>query len=200
MIVKLYEDNPMERVVRDIAKRLAAGAVIVYPTDTVYALGCSIKSPSGIEKLKQIKGKDSSEMSISCADLTSIATYAKVDDVTFRTLRKNLPGAFTFIMPASKKAPEKVLEGRKAVGVRVPDNNIALAIIRELGAPLVTTSVRHTGDDVEYLTDPSLIAETYPEVDIVIDGGIGLNNPSTIVDCTGEGEPEITRQGIAILQ
>lgn len=201
MIVKLHNDNPMERIVRDVAKRLAAGAVIVYPTDTLYALGCSIKSPVGIEKLRQIKGKDSSEMSIACADLTSIATYAKVDDVTFRTLRKNLPGAFTFIMPASKKAPEKVLEGRRTVGVRVPQNNIALAIIRELGAPLVTTSVRHDGDEMEYLTDPTLIEEAYPTVDLVVDGGIGQNNPSTIVDCSTEGqEPIIIRQADAILK
>lgn len=200
MIVKLYNDNPMERVVRDVAKRLAAGAVIVYPTDTLYAIGCSIKSAQGIEKLMQIKGKDSSEMSIACADLTSIATYAKVDDVTFRTLRKNLPGAFTFIMPVTKKAPEKVLEGRKTIGVRVPDNNIALAIIRELGCPLVTTSVRHDGGEAEYLTDPSLIAEAYPTVDVVVDGGMGENNPSTVVDCTTGEDPEILRQGVAELK
>ncbi|MEG0467669.1 MAG: L-threonylcarbamoyladenylate synthase [Mucinivorans sp.] len=203
MIVKLYNENPMERVVRDVAKRLAAGAVIIYPTDTLYALGCSIKSVHGIEKLKQIKGKDSDQMSLVCADLTSIATYAKVDDVTFRTLRKNLPGAFTFIMPASNKAPEKVLEGRRTVGIRVPDNNIALAIIRELGAPLVTTSVRHAGaeDETEYLTDPSLIAEAYPMVDLVVDGGIGMDNPSTVVDCSIEGaEPTIIRQANAILK
>ncbi|MEG0656345.1 MAG: Sua5/YciO/YrdC/YwlC family protein, partial [Mucinivorans sp.] len=161
----------------------------------------SIKSAQGIEKLKQIKGKDSDQMALVCADLTSIATYAKVDDVTFRTLRKNLPGAFTFIMPASKKSPEKVLEGRHTVGIRVPNNNIALAIVRELGAPLVTTSVCHAGDEAEYLTDPTLIAEIYPMADIVIDGGIGENNPSTVVDCSLEGcEPTIIRQANAILK
>lgn len=198
MIIKLYNENPSERVVRDIAKRLALGDVIVYPTDTVYALGCSIKSAGGIEKLKNIKNKDSSQMSIACADLTSIAVYAKIDDITFRTLRKNLPGGFTFVIPASKKAPEKVLEGRKTIGIRVPDNAIALAIIRELGSPIVTTSIRHDSGEEEYLTDPSLIAEAYPDVDIVVDGGIGSNTPSTIVDCT-DGEPQITRQGTAIL-
>ena len=199
MIVKLYAENPSEKTVRDIAKCLAAGGVVVYPTDTLYALGASVKSLQGIERLKAIKGKDTAEMALACADLTSIAAYAKVDDMTFRTLRKNLPGAFTFIIPATKKAPEKVLEGRKTIGIRVPDNPIALAIIRELGAPLVTTSVDHDGDEYEYLTDPSLIAERYTAVDIVVDGGIGANVPSTVVDCTGI-EAEVVRQGVAELQ
>lgn len=202
MIIKLYNNNTNERTVRDVAKKLAAGAVIVYPTDTVYALGCSIKCPKAIERIQTIKkGKSSSQMAIACADLTAIATYAKVDDITFRTIRKNLPGAFTFILPASRKAPEKVLEGRTTIGIRVPDNPIALAIIRELGAPIVTTSVNHINEDeAEYLTDPTLIEENYPMVDFVVDGGIGTNNPSTVVDCTTGGEPEIIRQGVAQLK
>lgn len=203
MIIKLYNDNTNERMVRDIAKKLAAGAVMVYPTDSVYALGCSIKCPKAIEKLQQIKGgKQSSEMAIACADLTAIATYAKVDDVTFRTVRKNLPGAFTFIMPASKRAPEKVLEGRSTIGIRVPDNAIALAIIRELGSPLVTTSVSclNGENETEYLTDPSLIEENYPMVDFVVDGGLGNVSPSTVVDCTNGEEPQIIRQGEAELK
>lgn len=202
MIIKLFNDNTNERTVREIAKKLAAGAVMVYPTDTVYALGCSIKCPKAIEKLQQIKGgKQSSEMAIACADLTAIATYAKVDDITFRTVRKNLPGAFTFIMQASKKAPEKVLEGRTSIGIRVPDNQIALSIIRELGSPIVTTSVSYHGsqDEVEYITDPSLIEENYKMVDFIVDGGIGSNIPSTVVDCTQGDEPQIIRQGLAEL-
>lgn len=199
MIIKLYPENPSERVVRDIAKCLAGGGVVVYPTDTLYALGASVKSLQGIERLKAIKGKDSAEMALACADLTSIATYAKVDDMTFRTLRKNLPGAFTFIIPATKKSPEKVLDGRKTIGIRVPNNPIALAIIRELGAPMVTTSVDHDGGEDEYLTDPSLIAERYLGVDMVVDGGIGTNDPSTVVDCTGD-EVVVVRQGTAELQ
>ncbi len=202
MLIKLYNDNTNERTVRDIAKTLANGGVIVYPTDTVYALGCSLKSLKAIEKLQTIKqNKSSREMSLACADLTSIATYAKVNDITFRTLRKNLPGAFTFILPASRKAPEKVLEGRSTIGIRVPNNPIALSIIRELGCPIVTTSIGTIDElEIEYLTDPSLIEERYPTVDIVVDGGIGDNHPSTIVDCTGDGEPEIIRQGIEILK
>lgn len=201
MIIKLYNDNPNERTVREVAKKLAAGAVIVYPTDTVYALGCSIKSPKAIEKLQSIKvNKNTRQMAIACADLTSIATYAKVNDTTFRTLRRNLPGAFTFIIPSTRKAPERILEGRDTIGIRVPDNAIALAIIRELGCPIVTTSVDHANEsEEEFLTDPSLIEENYPMVDLVIDGGIGSNIPSTIVDCTSDDEPTITRQGDAIL-
>lgn len=203
MLIKLYTDNINERSVREVAKKLAAGAIMVYPTDTVYALGCSLKSPKAIEKLQAIKhGKSAQEMSIACADLTSIATYAKVNDITFRTIRKNLPGGFTFILPATRKAPEKVLEGRSTIGIRVPDNNIALSIIRELGCPIVTTSIDHIGnnEEEEYLTDPSLIEENYQMVDFVIDGGIGTNFPSTIVNCTSDDEPEITRQGKAILK
>lgn len=201
MIVKLYNDNPNERTVREVAKKLAAGAVIVYPTDTVYALGCSVKSPKAIERLQSIKkNKNAHEMAIACADLTTIATYAKVNDTTFRTLRRNLPGGFTFIIPSTRKAPEKVLEGRTTIGIRVPDNSIALSIIRELGCPIVTTSVDHIDDtESEYLTDPSLIEENYPTVDLIIDGGIGSNIPSTIVDCTSEEEPVIIRQGDATL-
>lgn len=202
MIIKLYEKNTDERTVREIAKRLEAGAVMVYPTDTVYALGCSLKSAKAIEKLQSIKqNKSTSEMALACSDLTSIATYAKIDDVTFKTLRKNLPGGFTFILPATRKAPDKVLEGRQTIGIRVPNNPISLAIIRELGAPIVTTSVDHADEwEVEYLTDPSLIEENYPMVDFVVDGGIGSNYHSTIVDCSGGVEPEILRQGEAWLE
>ncbi len=202
MLLKLYNNNTNERTVREVAKCLASGGVIVYPTDTVYALGCSLKSPKAIERLQSLKeGKSPKEMALACADLTSIATYAKVNDITFRTLRKNLPGAFTFILPASRKAPEKVLEGRSTIGIRVPDNPIALAIIRELGCPIVTTSIGTIDScEIEYLTDPSLIEENYPTVDIVIDGGIGNNFLSTIVDCTTDGEPEIIRQGVENLK
>lgn len=202
MLIKLYNENINEKMVRDVAKKLAAGAVMVYPTDTVYAIGCSVKSPKAIEKLQTIKhGKNAKDMAIACADITSIASYAKINDTTFGTIRKNLPGGFTFILNATKKAPEKVLEGRSSIGVRVPDNSIALAIIRELGCPIVTTSVDHINEhEEEYLTDPSLIEENYIMVDFVIDGGIGKNVPSTIVDCTCDGDPEVIRQGEAILK
>ncbi len=197
MIIKLYNDNTNERTVREIAKKLANGAVMIYPTDTVYALGCALKNPKAIEKLINIKkNKNPNQLTLACADLTAIATYAKINDNTFRTIRKNLPGPFTFILPASKKTPHKILEGRQTIGIRVPDNAITLAIIRELGCPILTTSINHNNDiEEEYITDPSLIEETYKQIDFVIDGGIGNNSPSGIVDCTTDNEPTIIREG-----
>ncbi len=199
MILKVYKDNTSEKSIRQIVECLENGGVIAYPTDTVYALGCSIKSPKAIEKLRDIKGKKATLMSIVCSDLSNIADYAKVDTPTYKILKRHLPGGYTFILQSSSKTPEKVLQGRKTVGIRVPDNNIALAIVRELGVPLVTTSVRREGMEQEYITDPSLIEEFYGGLDMVVDGGMGDNFASTIVDCVGE-EPEIVRQGRAIFE
>lgn len=198
MLIKLYPENPNERTVREIAHMLRSGAVIAYPTDTVYAMGCSLSQPKAIERLKAIKGKKQTELAIVCSDLSNLSDYAKVDNATFRILKRNLPGAFTFILPASSKTPEKVLEGRKTIGIRIPNNSITQAIVRELGVPLVTTSIKDDDQTVEYITDPSLIEERYAMLDAVIDGGYGDNYASTIVDCTS-GEPEITRQGRAEL-
>ena len=198
MIIKLYPENPNERTVRQVADILRRGGVIVYPTDTVYALGCALDQPKAIERLRTIRGgKDSAEMSIVCAEIGEAAEYAKVDNLVFKLLKHNLPGPFTFILPASSRISDKVMIGRKTVGVRIPDNSIALAIVRELGMTLVTTSVRtdDVGDEVEYITDPELISERYPAVDAVIDGGIGDNFASTVVDCTVSGEVDVVRQG-----
>jgi len=194
--LKLYPENPNETAVAKIVSVLENDGVIVYPTDTVYALGCSIKSPKAIERLKQIKGKKATMMSIACADLSHLADYAKVSTPVFKILKRHLPGGYTFILNCSPKTPDKVLQGRKTIGFRIPDNGIALAIIRELGFPLVTTSVRKEELEEEYMTDPSLIMETYPDVDLVVDGGIGDNFASTVVDCTLD-EPEVIRQGRA---
>ncbi len=199
MILKVYKDNTSEKSIRQIVECLENGGVIAYPTDTVYALGCSIKSPKAIERLRDIKGKKATLMSIVCSDLSNIADYAKVDTPTYKILKRHLPGGYTFILQSSSKTPEKVLQGRKTVGIRIPDNNIALAIVRELGVPLVTTSVRREGMEQEYITDPSLIEEFYGGLDMVIDGGMGDNFASTIVDCVGE-EPEIVRQGRAVFE
>ncbi|MFI3294484.1 MAG: L-threonylcarbamoyladenylate synthase [Rikenellaceae bacterium] len=199
MIVKVYNDNPSDKVIRQIVKTLEGGGVIAYPTDTVYALGCSIKSPKAIERLREIKGKKATLMSIVCSDLSNLSDYAKVDTPTYKILKRYLPGGYTFILHSSSKTPEKVLQGRKTVGIRIPDNRIALEIVRELGVPLVTTSVRREGMESEYITDPSLIEEFYGELDMVVDGGYGDNFASTIVDCVGE-EPEIVRQGRAAFE
>jgi len=196
MIIKIYPSNPDFSAISRVVSILENDGIIVYPTDTVYAFGCSIKSSRAIEKLKQIKGKKETMMSIACSDLSNIASYAKVNNATFKILKRYLPGGYTFILPSTPKTPDKVLQGRKTIGFRIPDNSIALAIIKELGLPLVTTSVRKENLEEEYITDPSLIEEYYKDVDIVVDGGIGDNFASTIVDCTSD-EPEIVREGRA---
>lgn len=203
MIIKLYPENPNERTVRQVVDLLRRGGVIVYPTDTVYALGCALDQPKAIERLRSIRGgKDSSEMSIVCSDISEVAEYARVDNLVFKLLKHNLPGPFTFILPASSKISDKVMVGRKTVGIRIPDNSIARAIVEALGEPLVTTSVRtdDVGDEVEYITDPELIHERYAAVDAVVDGGMGENFASTVVDCTTSGEVEILRQGRSELE
>ncbi len=201
MIVKLFNNNTEERKIREIVRELNSGKIIVIPTDTVYAIACSLHNKCAVERIHRVKeGKDAGEMSILCADLTGISKYAKISDVAFSALRKNLPGAFTFILPATQKTPEKVLRRRTTIGIRIPDNDITLSIIRELGYPLLATSVELTGgEDEEYLTDPSLIEEKYGEVDIVVDGGIGVNIPSTVVDCTDD-DIVVLRQGVAELR
>lgn len=198
MIVKIYPQNPNQKVIDQVVGVLENDGVIVYPTDTVYAFGCSLKSPKAIEKLKAIRQKDG-ELSIVCADLSHIADYAKVDNSVFKVLKRNLPGPFTFILKASGKVPDKFLEKRKNVGVRIPENEIPLKIVEYLGNPLVTASVKDDDDVVEYTTDPELIHEKYgARVDLVLDGGYGNNEASTVVDCSGE-EFEIVRQGLGEL-
>ena len=198
MIVKIYPQNPNRKVIDQVVNILENDGVIVYPTDTVYAFGCSLKSPKAIEKLKAIRHKDG-ELSIVCADLSHISDYAKVETPVFKILKRNLPGPFTFILKASGKVPDKFLEKRKNVGVRIPENPIPLAIVEFLGNPLVTASVKDDDDVIEYTTDPELIHEKYGSmVDLVLDGGYGNNEASTIVDCTGE-EIEIIREGLGEL-
>lgn len=197
MLIKIYPENPNPCQVREVVSILSSGGVIAYPTDTVYAFGCSMGSPKAIEKLRELKGKKQTEMSIICSDLSNLSDYAKVDNTTFRILKRNLPGPFTFILNATGKTPDKVLENRKTIGIRIPNNEITLAIVRELGVPLVTTSIRD--DEQEYLTDPELIEEKYTQLQAVVDGGYGEVIASTVVDCT-DGEPVIIREGIKELQ
>ncbi len=199
MLIKIYPENPNERAISRVAEILRADGVIIYPTDSVYAFGCSLKSVRAIEKIRALKDKKATDMAIVCSDLSHIADYARVDTPTFKILKRHLPGPFTFILRPSNRMPEKFLMKRHDVGVRIPDNNIVSEIVRALGCPLVTTSVKDDDEVIEYTTDPSLIDEKYGHsVDIVIDGGYGNNHPSTVVDCTGD-EPEIVRQGIGEL-
>ncbi|MCD7963173.1 MAG: threonylcarbamoyl-AMP synthase [Rikenellaceae bacterium] len=200
MKIKIYPKNPDLKAVRNVVDILENDGVIIYPTDTVYALGCSLKSPKAIEKIKSIKGKKQTDMSIICPDISSISKYAKFDTPTFKLLKQNFPGPFTFILKATNKIPDKFLEKRKNIGIRMPENEIVLSIVQTLDYPLVTTSVKDDDQIIEYTTDPELIEEKYSSsVDIIVDGGYGNNEPSTIVDCTGD-EPEIIRQGIGELK
>jgi tRNA threonylcarbamoyl adenosine modification protein (Sua5/YciO/YrdC/YwlC family) len=200
MIVKIYPDNPNPKAIERVVAVLESDGVIVYPTDTVYAFGCSLKSPKAIERLKAIRGKSTADMAVVFADLSHIADYARVDNSTFKILKRNLPCPFTFILKASGRVPDKFLEKRKTIGVRIPENPIPLHLIQRLEVPLITASVKDDDDVIEYTTDPELIEEKYGAlVDLVLDGGFGNNEASTVVDCTGD-EVEIIRQGLGELQ
>ena len=198
MFIKIYEENPNPKSISQVVDILRKGGVIIYPTDTIYGIGCDITNPKAIERVCQIRGlkPEKANLSFICDDLTSISLYTKpLDNTTFRLLKKSLPGPFTFIFNASGQVPKLLSSKKKTVGIRVPDNNIAREIVRELGNPIVSASIHDDDELVEYSTDPELIYEKYSElVDVVIDGGYGQNTPSTVVDCT-TGEFEIIRQG-----
>ena len=199
MIVKIYPQNPNETAVARVVDILRRDGVIIYPTDSVYAFGCSLQSHKAMERLRALKGKKATDMAIICCDLSNIADYARVDTPTFKLLKRNLPGPFTFVLQASKRIPDKLLGNRRTIGVRIPDNSIPVEIVRALGHPLITTSVRDDDEVVEYTTDPELIEERYGKmVDMVIDGGYGKNEPTTVVDCSSE-EPAVIREGIGEL-
>ena len=196
-LVKIYEENPNLREIDKVVRVLREGGLVIYPTDTVYALGCDALNVRAVERICQIKGVNpqKSNLSIICYDLSNLSEYAKVSNAAFKLMKKHLPGPFTFILPTSSELP-KIYKNRKEVGIRVPDNNIVRTIVRELGNPLLTMSVYDREDEeVEYSTDPELIEEKYADqVDLIIDGGYGGLEPSTVVDCTTD-DFEILRQG-----
>lgn len=198
MLIKLYPENPNERLIQQITEVLQKGGIIIYPTDTVYGLGCDITNSKAIEKICRIRGikPEKANFSFICYDLSHISDYTRqIDNETYRVIKKALPGPFTFIFNANKNVPKLLSSNKKTVGIRIPDNSIARAIVKALGNPIVSTSIHDDDEIIEYSTDPELIHEKYEEiVDLVIDGGYGGNEPSTIVDCS-EGEFEIIRQG-----
>jgi len=202
MLRKLYEKNNNPQDLQEIIAILNDGGLIIYPTDTVYAIGCHGLKERAIERICRIKNIDprKNNLSIICSNLSMVSEYAKVDNEAFKLLKRNLPGPFTFILNTSNRLP-KIFKNRKEVGIRMPDNSIICEIATLLDAPLMTTSLPYdTDDDIEYITTPELIDEKFgDQVDLVIDGGIGETELSTIVDCTGH-EPEIVRQGKGILQ
>ncbi len=197
MIVKLYSKNTSERDLARVCDALEGGGVVIYPTDSVYAFGASIQSPKAIERLKEVCGKNLEELSIVCSSISQIAEYCKVDNVEFKILKRNLPGAITFILKASQRIPEKAIGKRKSIGVRIPDNPITMAIIERLGNPMITASVKNRENiDEEYTTDPELIDEMWGEkVALVVDGGMGYVEPTTVVELI-DGEAEIIREGV----
>jgi len=203
MLIRIYPENPNPKEIDRVVEILKDGGVIIYPTDTVYGLGCDITKGKAIERVAQIKGlrPDKTNFSFIVYDLSHLADYTKpIDNTIYKLMRRNLPGPFTFILEASNNVPKILKSKKKTVGIRIPDNPIILEIIRVLGNPILTTSV-HSGDVIlDYTTDPELIHDDMGHlVDLVIDGGFGNNVPSTIVDCTG---PEITivRQGLGNLE
>ena len=201
MLLKIYPENPNPRDIRRIVEIVRNGGVIIFPTDTIYGLGCDIFNAKAVEKVCKIKelNPEKNRLSFICNDLSQLSEFAKVDNNTFKLMKKNLPGAFTFILNGSNNLP-RLFKNKKTVGIRIPDNNIIRAIVEELGNPIMTTSVRTTDEDViEYFSDPELIHEKFRTmVDIVIDGGYGNAEPSTVVDCTDD-EPTIVRQGMGEL-
>lgn len=197
-LIKIYEENPNEREIDKIVKILKKGGLIIYPTDTVYGLGCDITNTKAMEKVAKIKGVklNKSNFSFICYDLSNLSDYVKqIDTATFKTLKRNLPGPYTFILPGNNNLP-KAFKNKSTVGIRIPDNNIIRELVKKLGNPIVSTSIYDEDDLIEYTTDPELIYEKWGSlVDIVIDGGYGDNTPSTIVDLSEEGEVLVLRKG-----
>ena len=197
MLIKLYEKNNNPKDLEKIIQTLEDGGIIIYPTDTMYAIGCHALKERAIERICKLKGIDPKKqhLSIICYDLSNISEYAKIDNATFKLMKRNLPGAFTFILPTGSKLP-KIFKNRKEVGIRMPDHPIIMEICQLLDAPILTTTLPlEEGEEIEYITTPELIEEKFGrDADIIIDGGIGDTEPSTIVNCV-DGEVEVVRQG-----
>ncbi len=203
MLIRIHPETPSQRQLEKVVEILKNGGVIIYPTDSVYGLGCSIYCPKAVQRIAQMKNLNvaKANFSIICYDLSDISEYTRqLDNNIFKLMKKNLPGPFTFILPASGKIPKIFDNKKKTIGIRIPDNNIPREIVKILGHPILTTSVHDDDEIKEYTTDPELIYERYDnQVDAIIDGGYGKNVASTVVDCSGD-EIEILRQGIGILK
>lgn len=195
--IKIYNENPNAKEIAKVVKVLKAGGLVIYPTDTVYGLGCDIMNSKALEKIAKIKGIkiEKAKLSFICNDLSHLSDYVKqIDSPTFKILKRALPGPYTFILPGSNNLP-KIFKKKKTVGIRIPDNNIIRTLVKELGNPIVSTSIRDDDDILEYTTDPELIFEKWNNlVDVFIDGGYGGNEGSTIVDLT-DSYPEVIREG-----
>ncbi len=196
-LIRIYEENPNPKDIKKVVDVLKDGGLIIYPTDTVYGLGCDITNTGALERIAQLKGVklEKANFSFICEDLSNLSDYVRqIDTPTFKILKRCLPGPYTFILPGNSNLPN-VFKKKKTVGIRVPDNNICRNIVHELGNPIVSTSIRDEDEVIEYTTDPELILEKWDNlVDIVIDGGYGDNIPSTVIDLT-TSSPQIIREG-----
>ncbi|WP_293295150.1 L-threonylcarbamoyladenylate synthase [Allomuricauda sp.] len=196
-LIRLYEENPNPKQVQKVVDVLKKGGLVIYPTDTVYGLGCDITNSKALQRVARIKGVKlaKANWSFICADLSNLSDYVRqIDSPTFKILKRTLPGPYTFILPGNNNLP-KDFKKKKTVGIRVPDNAIARALVTGLGHPIVSTSIRDDDDILEYTTDPELIFEKWQNlVDVVIDGGYGDNVASTVIDLSGD-EPEVIREG-----
>lgn len=201
MIIELHPENPQPRKISQVVECLRDGGVVVYPTDTIYGLGCDIHQHKAVERICKIKNIDpqKAQLSFICKDLSHLSDYTKsIDTPLYRLLKHHLPGPFTFILPASKEVPKLLQTKKSTIGLRIPNHQICMSILKALGNPILSASL--PGDNVEDYTDPEHIHDVFgKQVDIVVDGGIGGVIPSTVVDCTF-GHPEITRQGKGILE
>lgn len=197
--IKLYAENPEMRKIERIVDVLRNGGVIIYPTDTIYGMGCDIRNQRALERVARIKGINvkKSNFSFICYDLSNISEFTRaLSTPVFKVMKKTLPGPYTFILEANNNVPKMLNSNKKTVGIRVPDHDIPRLLVKELGSPIITTSIRDEDDVIEYSTDPELIYEKYRDlVDIVIDGGYGQNVPSTILDGTS-GVVELIREGL----
>lgn len=195
--IKIYPENPNEREIAKVVKVLKDGGLVIYPTDTVYGLGCDITNTKALEKIAKIKGikLEKANFSFVCSDLKNISDYVRqIDTPTFKILKRALPGPYTFILPGNNSLP-KEFKKKNTVGIRVPDNNIAIELVKQLGNPIVSTSIYDEDEVLEYTTDPELIFEKWQNiVDVVIDGGYGDNYASTVIDLSSN-EPEVIREG-----
>ncbi|MBN2666212.1 MAG: threonylcarbamoyl-AMP synthase [Bacteroidales bacterium] len=203
MLLRIYPENPDPGRIRKVVEVLDKGGIIIYPTDTVYAIGCDIKANKSIELIARMKGLDprNPDMSLIFHDMSQLSEYTIIrDNSVFKLLKRNLPGPFTFIVQANNQIPKMFKNKKKTVGIRIPDHSIVMELVRELGRPIITTSIHDPDEVIEYTTDPELIYEKYNDVaEIVIDGGYGRNEASTVVDCTTD-EFTILRQGLGILE
>lgn len=203
MLIKMYNDNPDPRLVRSVAETLKRGGVIIYPTDTVYGLGCDIYNTQAVEKIARLKGvrTNKAKFSFIAADLSNISEYTRfISNDTFKLMKALLPGPYTFILHANSSVPKILKTQKKTIGIRIPDNNIILDIVKELGNPILTTSIHDEDEIIDYTTDPEIIHDNFKnKVEVVIDGGFGGNVPSTVIDCT-QDTPLILREGAGGLE